>query len=127
MWKKILLYIIAIPAGLIASTILPSIFSKILNFFIPFRTITDFLDLYFLKFISGWIAVGIAGLVAPSHRILFASIMLGLNLLAAFYMYSLGDEFNYLFVLGGIAPLVLLVLHYLLEKSEAKNDMRVSD
>ncbi|MDH6209169.1 hypothetical protein M2254_000753 [Chryseobacterium sp. BIGb0186] len=42
--KKTLLYIFAIPLGLIASIILPAIFSKVLVFFIPFESLNNFID-----------------------------------------------------------------------------------
>ncbi|MCG2459460.1 hypothetical protein K8352_01720 [Flavobacteriaceae bacterium F89] len=123
--KKVLLFIIAIPIGLIASMILPNLFSKIFTIFIPFDSITNFLDIYFMKFISGWIAVGITVIIVPSHKILFGLIMLGLNLLSAYYMFiSIGDEFNYLFVVGGILPLIFTFLEYSNKKTDPVHDSK---
>jgi hypothetical protein len=106
--KKIILYVIAIPVGLIASMLLPAFFSKIFDWFIPFDGINDFLDNYFLKFIGGWIAVGITAMIVPKYKILFGTIMLIFNIIASYYMYSQGDDFNYLFVIGGIIALILV-------------------
>jgi hypothetical protein len=106
--KKILLYIIAIPVGLIASMLLPAFFSKVFDWFIPFDGITEFLDNYLLKFIGGWIAVGITAMIVPKYKIIFGIIMLILNVIASFYMITNGDDFNYLFVIGGIVALILV-------------------
>ena len=106
--KRVLLYIFAIPIGLIASFILPTIFSKIFDYFIPFDAINNFLDTYLITALAGWIAVGISALVAPSKRILFASIMLILNIIATVYMFQKGDNFNYMFIIGGILALILI-------------------
>lgn len=106
--KKILLYAIAIPGGLVASTLLPAFFSKILEWFIPFDGIREILDNYFLKFMGGWISVGIAAMIVPKYKFIFGVIMLALNIIASFYMFSKGDDFNFLFVLGGIIALILV-------------------
>jgi hypothetical protein len=106
--KKSLLYVIAIPVGLIASVLLPAYFSKVFEWFIFFDVIREFLDNYFLKFISGWIAVGVTALIVPKFKITFGAIMLALNIIASCYMFSKGDVFNYLFVVGGIVALILV-------------------
>jgi hypothetical protein len=106
--KKILLYVIAIPVGLIASMLLPALFSKIFEWFIFFDVIREFLDNYFLKFISGWIAVGVTASIVPNFKITFGVIMLVFSIIASYYMFSKGDAFNYLFVIGGIVALILV-------------------
>lgn len=107
--KKIILYIIAIPVGLLASMVLPKIFEFVLDVFIPFEVINDFLDNYLMKFLSGWIAVGIPVLIAPSKKKLYGIIMLGLNLSAVIYMYNASDEFNYLFLIGGVLVFIFIL------------------
>jgi|AntRauMFilla1563_2_1112583.scaffolds.fasta_scaffold00368_2 hypothetical protein len=106
--KKILLYVIAIPVGLIASMLLPAYFSKVFEWFIFFDVIREFLDNYFLKFIGGWIAVGVTALIVPKFKITFGVIMLVFSIIASYYMFSKGDVFNYLFVIGGIVALILV-------------------
>ncbi|WP_024479275.1 hypothetical protein [Cellulophaga baltica] len=106
--KKILLYVIAIPVGLIASMLLPAFISKIFDWFIPFDGINMFLDNYFLKFIGGWIVVGFTAMIVPKYKLIFGTVMLMLNFVASYYIYSQGDDFNYLFVLGGIIALILV-------------------
>ncbi len=108
--KKAVLYILAIPVGLIASMVLPKIFETILDIFIPFEGINNFIDNHIMKIISGWIAVGVTVLMVPSKKVLFGIIMLELNLLAAVYMYQKGDEFNYLFIIGGILAFIFTLL-----------------
>lgn len=108
--KKTLLYIIAIPVGLIASMVLPKIFETMLDLFIAFDTINNFIDNYIMKIISGWIAVGVAALIAPSKKILFGIIMLLLNIVATIYMYTKGAELNYLFIIGGILAFVFVIM-----------------
>ena len=108
--KKNLLYIIAIPIGLIASMVLPKIFETILDLFIPFDTINNFIDNYIMKIISGWIAIGVTALIAPSKKILFGIIMLLLNIVATIYLYSNGAELNYLFIIGGILAFVFVIM-----------------
>lgn len=107
--KKTILYIIAIPVGLLASMVLPKIFEFVLDVFIPFEVINDFLDNYLMKFLSGWIAVGIPVLIAPSKKILYGIIMLGLNLSAVLYMFNLSGEFNYLFLIGGVLVFIFIL------------------
>ena len=110
--KKTLLYIIAIPIGLVASILLPAFFSRIFQLFIPFEGITEFLDNYFLSFIGGWIAVGITALIVPQHKIIFGVIMLVLNIIASYYLFSKGNDFNYLFIIGGIVSLILVGIEF---------------
>lgn len=116
--KKILLFVVAIPLGLIASAVLPAIFSKILEMFMPFEAFTIFANDYLMVVLSGWIAVGITSFVVPSYKILFGSLMLGLSLIASTYMYYLGDEFNYLFLVGGILGLLLVISYERQKRSE---------
>lgn len=110
--KKILLYIFAIPIGIIASVVLPALYSNILKRFIPFDSINYFLENYFLTFASGWIAIGVTALIAPSKKILFGGIALALNVFASIYMYYLGDSLNYLFIVGGSLSLVFVISNY---------------
>jgi hypothetical protein len=116
--KKTLLYIFAIPVGLIASMVLPNIFEKILDLFIPFEGINNFIDNYLMKIMSGWIAVGITVLIAPSKKILYGIIMLLLNILASIYMYTIGDKFNYLFIIGGVLAFVFAIMEHSNKKEE---------
>lgn len=109
--KKILLYIFAIPIGLTASIILPAIFSKIFDYFIPFENVNDFLDKYLITILSGWIAVGITFLIAPSKKIFFAGIMLLLNIIASIYLSSKGDQLNYLFIVGGALAFISVIIY----------------
>lgn len=99
--KKILLYIFAIPIGLLASIILSAIYSNVLKYFIPFESISSFLEKYLITILCGWIAVGVTAICAPSKRILFAGIMVALNVFTSYWLYTKGDDFNYLFVIGG--------------------------
>lgn len=119
--KRILLYIFAIPIGLIASLILPTIFSKIFDLFIPFDAINNFLDTYLITALAGWMAVGISALVAPSKKILFASVMLILNIIASVYMFQKGDSFNYMFIIGGILALILIIYGKMNEEKLSDN------
>jgi hypothetical protein len=116
--KKTVLYIIAIPIGLIASMVLPKIFETILDFFIPFEGINNFIDNYIMKIFSGWIAVGVTVLVAPSKKILLGIVMLLLNIVATIYMYTKGDEFNYLFIIGGILAFIFAIMENSNKKEE---------
>ncbi len=116
--KKKALYIIAIPLGLIASMVLPKIFEKILDLFIPFDGINNFIDNYIMKLFSGWIAVGITVLIAPSKKIIFGIVMLILNIVATIYMYTTGADFNYLFVIGGVLAFIFVIMENLNKKEE---------
>ena len=109
--KRTLLYVFAIPIGLLASIILPAIFSKIFDVFIPFESVNNFIDKYIITILCGWIAVGITALVAPSKKSLFAGIMLFLNIIASIWMYTKGDNFNYLFVIGGALAFVFILIN----------------
>lgn len=102
--RNTLLFIVAIPLGFIASAILPNILVFIYKLLSP-AYLNDFWDNYFIKSFCGWIAIAIPILIVPSYKILFGSIMLGISLLSTIYMYSTGDDFNYLFLLGGGAAL----------------------
>ena len=106
---KILRYIFAIPGGVLASVLLPVVYSSILKIFIPFEVVNNLLDTYFIPFISGFIAVGIAYNVAPGYRIIFGSVMLLLCLLASLF-YSEGD-FNYLFFAGSVIAFITTFLN----------------
>ena len=107
--KRVLLYIFAIPIGLTASLILPTIFSKIFDYFMPFDAINKFFDTYLITALAGWISVGVSAFVAPSKKILFACIMLILNIVASIYMFQKGDSFNYIFIIGGLLALILII------------------
>ena len=106
--KNILRYILAIPIGVIASMILPKIFMLIFNLFIPFESITNFIEQYLLAFFAGWVAVGFTILIAPRRRILFGIIQIILNLLSIIYMYTVNGDFNYMFLIGGIISLLMM-------------------
>ncbi len=108
--KKTLLYIIAIPLALIASSILPNYFLKILDYFIPFDVIIDFFDKYLMNVFSGYIAVAFTVLIAPAKKILLGSITLLLNIIAIIYVYTQGAEFNYLFAIGGVLALIIMII-----------------
>ena len=108
--KKSILYIIAIPIGIIASMVLPKIFETILDRFIPFEGINNFFDNHIMKIFSGWIVVSVTALVAPSKKILFGVIVLLLNTVATIYMHTKGDELNYLFIIGGILALIFTIV-----------------
>ncbi|SUX48515.1 hypothetical protein [Chryseobacterium indoltheticum] len=118
--KKTLLYIFAIPLGLIASIILPAIFSKVLIFFIPFESVNNFVDKYVITILCGWIAVGITALIAPSRKILFSGLMLILNIIATIWMFTNGDNFNYFFIIGGALSFVSVIINQ--KELSAKDD-----
>ncbi|WP_033960435.1 hypothetical protein [Psychroserpens jangbogonensis] len=105
--KKTTLYIIAIPLGLVASIFLPIYFSKILHYFSPIEGITEFFDNYLITIFGGYIGVFIPALIVPKHKIIFGFIMLAICIISSFYMYSKGDDFNYLFVIGGLLGLIV--------------------
>jgi hypothetical protein len=92
--------------------LLPAYFSKVFEWFIIFDVMLDFFHNYFLKFISGWIAVGVTAFIVPKFKITFGLIMLAFNIIASCYMFSKGDVFNYLFVVGGIVALILVKTIY---------------
>jgi len=128
--KKTLLYIFAIPIGLIASAVLPKIFSFIINIFIPFDGVIHVIDNYILKSLSGWIAVGITAMMVPSYKILYGLIMFGLCIIATLYMYYQGDRFNYLFLIGGILALIILIINNtnnMFNKENDKNSDEILD
>lgn len=108
--KKNLLYIGAIPIGLVASMVLPKIFEIVLNLFIPFDVINNFIDNYIMKILSGWIAVGMTMFIAPSRKKIFGIIMLLMNVAAIVYTYSKGAQFNYLFIIGGILAFIFVTV-----------------
>lgn len=116
--KKTLLSIIAIPVALIASMVLPKIFESILDLFIPFEGINNFIDNYIMKILSGWIAVGITVLIAPSKKIIYGMFMLLLNIVASIYMYTKGAEFNYLFIICGILAFIFAIMENSNKKEE---------
>lgn len=108
--KNTLRYILAIPAGIIASLILPTFFMWILKLFIPFDFITNFMENYLLPVFAGWVAVGFTIIIVPKRQFLFGVIMLLLNIIGSTYMYYAGEDFNYLFLIGGLIPLGIVYL-----------------
>lgn len=105
--KRILLYIFAFPIGIVASAVLPKLFEYPIRFFIPFEFIREFLITYFLKLISGWIVVAITMLLAPSRKIVYGVVVVLLNLASAIFLYTNGQELNYLFIIGGVIALTV--------------------
>jgi hypothetical protein len=93
--------------------LLPALFSKIFEWFIPFDGIREFLDNYFLRFIGGWITVGVTAFIVPRYKIIFGGIMLVFITFASYYMFSKGDDFNFLFVIGGLVALIVVGRLYL--------------
>lgn len=109
--KKILLYIFAIPLGIISAAILPIIYSHVLSYFIPFQFVDSFLQKYLIPFLGGWIAVAVTAVCAPSKRLLFAGIMLLINILTSLWMFRMGDNLDYMFILGSIACFVYILIN----------------
>jgi hypothetical protein len=105
--KNTLRYIFAIPIAIIISMILPKWFIFISNYFIPFEFIIQFIENYLIKFIAGWITVSVTIIIVPKRRVLFGALQLVLNLIGAIYMYKINNDFNYMFLIGGIIGLYL--------------------
>ncbi|WP_282073202.1 hypothetical protein [Polaribacter atrinae] len=103
--KNTLRYIFAIPLGILVSMILPKWFMFIFNTFIPFDFINQFIENYLLTVFEGWVAVGVTVIIVPKRQILFGAIQVILNVIGAIYMYKLNNDFNYLFLIGGLVAL----------------------
>ena len=115
--KNTLRYIFAIPLAIIISMILPVWFMFIFNKFIPFEFITQFFENYLIKLLTGWITVGFTIIIVPKRKILFGFIQVTLNLITAIYLYKIGNNFNYLFLIGGFTG---LYFSYFAVKEQAK-------
>ena len=103
--KNTLRYIFAIPLGILASMILPKWFMFLFNTFIPIDFINQFMENYLLTIFAGWVAVGFTIIIVPKRKIVFAVIVVLLNLISAIYWYKIGNDFNYLFLIGGFIGL----------------------
>lgn len=114
--KNTLRYILAIPLAIVASMILPKWFMFIFNIFIPFDFINQFIETYLLSVFAGWITVGVTFLIAPKRKILFALIQLTLNLIAIIYMFKIGGDFNYLFLIGTLLCLLMFSFKFIEDK-----------
>ena len=106
--KNILLYIIAIPVGLIASIIIPSLLEYIIIYFIPFETLVIFLQLWFLKLVAGSLTTVIPTLIVPNRKKLFFYATLALALFATICEYKRSGDFNYLYLMGALMGIGLL-------------------
>ena len=116
-YKNILRYIFAIPLGILASMILPKWFMFLFNNFIPFDLINQFIEDYLLAIFAGWLTVGFTIIIAPKRKILFGIVQVIINLISAIYMHKIGNNFNYLFLIGGFTG---FFFSYFAVKEQAK-------
>lgn len=106
--KKIFLYILAIPIGLLLSSILPVIYGNILEHFIPFESISNLLKSYIIPVSSGSILTGTIIFIVPNYKKIFGigSVFLTIILVFVFLEWSL---YYFIYLLGQIFALFLLI------------------
>jgi hypothetical protein len=106
--KKTLLYIIALPLGVLLSSILPMIYSNILDHFIPFEFLSKLLKSYIIPVSSGSILTGTIIFIVPDYKKIFGcgSVFLTIILVFVFLEWSL---YYVIYLLGQILALFLLI------------------
>jgi hypothetical protein len=105
--KKILLYIIALPLGVLLSSILPMIYSNILDHFIPFEFLSKLLKSYIIPVTSGSILTGTIIFIVPDYKKIFGFGSVFLTILSVFVFLE-WSSYNVIYLLGQIFALFLL-------------------
>jgi hypothetical protein len=106
--KKILLFIVALPLGLLLSSILPMIYGIILDHYIPFESLSNILKSYIIPVSSGSILTAAIVLIVPDYKKIFgyASVVLTIVIIFVFLEWTLFYGF---YLLGQIFGLLFLI------------------
>ena len=106
--NKILLYIFALPVGLLLSSILPMIYGNILDHFMTFESISNILKSYIIPVSSGSILTAAIVLIVPDYKKIFgyASVVLTIVIIFVFLEWTLFYGF---YLLGQIFGLLFLI------------------
>jgi hypothetical protein len=106
--NKNLLYIFALPLGLLLSSILPMIYGIILEHFIPFESLSNILKSYMIPVSSGSILTAAIVLIVPDYKKIFgyASVVLTIVIIFVFLEWTLFYGF---YLLGQIFGLLFLI------------------
>lgn len=119
--KKVLLYVFALPIGILLSSILPVIYGNILEHFIPFELISNVLKSYLIPFFSGSILIGSTMFIVPDYKkiIGFVNVILTVILIFIFLEWTV---YYFLYLLGNIFAFLIFINSDLIENENIFNN-----
>lgn len=109
---KIFRFIFAIPIAILLNFIIPAINSYTLSYFIPWESITNLIDYYFIPFTSGSITVGASYIIAPKFKYIYAVIAFTICLLVTWWNYNENHNITYPFLIGSIVCFSILTIEF---------------
>lgn len=116
--KDFLRYFFAIPLGVLASIIIPAIYTNIIGRFVPFEFANNLFETYLLPVFAGYFSVLVPILIVPKYKIHFGVVSFFITTISIVYLYLKGDDFNYLFLLGSLIGLVLGIVRVVQEEKD---------
>lgn len=117
--KDFLRYFFAIPLGVLASIIIPAIYTNIIGRFVPFEFANNLFETYLLPVFAGYFSVLVPILIVPKYKIHFGVVSFFMTTISIIYLYLKGDDFNYLFLLGSVIGLILGIFGIVQEKKDS--------